>query len=101
MGLRSWWKGSASPAVKSIAPSIQITESSSSSSAGEIPGMNGAEEVRRLPTEVTVFEFGSAAASGDKVTIAGYCPVSDDIEPCRWEIIPATESDAPQFRVVF
>ncbi|KAG1368244.1 putative Allyl alcohol dehydrogenase-like protein [Cocos nucifera] len=62
--------------------------------------MNGAVEVRR-PLDVTVFEFGSAAASGDKVTLAGYCPVSDELEPCRWAIIPAAGSDAAQFRIVF
>ena len=48
-----------------------------------------------------MFEFGSVAASGDRMTLAGYCPVSEDLEPCRWEIIPASGSDAPQFRVVF
>ncbi|PPD89082.1 hypothetical protein GOBAR_DD14005 [Gossypium barbadense] len=63
-------------------------------------GMNGAVEVPR-PESVTVFEFGSVAATADKVTLAGYCPVSDDLEPCRWEILPANGSDAPQFRVVF
>ncbi|CDP12943.1 unnamed protein product [Coffea canephora] len=31
----------------------------------------------------------------------GFCPVSDELEPCRWEILPAQGSDAPQFRVVF
>ncbi|PPR96563.1 hypothetical protein GOBAR_AA24116 [Gossypium barbadense] len=62
--------------------------------------MSGAVEVPR-PESVTVFEFGSVAATADKVTLAGYCPVSDDLEPCRWEILPANGSDAPQFRVVF
>ncbi|CDP12954.1 unnamed protein product [Coffea canephora] len=66
--------------------------------------MNGAVEVRRRgppPADITVFEFGSVAASADKVTLAGFCPVSDELEPCRWEILPAQGSDAPQFRVVF
>ncbi|GMH22612.1 hypothetical protein Nepgr_024455 [Nepenthes gracilis] len=68
----------------------------------EIPAMNGAVEVPRPPpTDITVFEFGSVAASTDKVTLAGYCPVSDELEPCRWEILPARDSNAPQFRVVF
>ncbi|BAT73583.1 hypothetical protein VIGAN_01108400 [Vigna angularis var. angularis] len=26
---------------------------------------------------------------------------SEDLEPCRWEILPAIQSNAPQFRVVF
>ncbi|KAL6557581.1 hypothetical protein OROMI_017931 [Orobanche minor] len=71
--------------------------------AVEVPGMNGAVEVRRptVPVEISVFEFGSVAASTDKVTLAGYCPVSDELEPCRWEFFPASGSDAPQFRVVF
>ena len=68
--------------------------------AGEAIGMNGAVELRR-PLDATVFEFGSAAASGDKVTLARYCSVSDELEPCRWAVIPATGSDAPQFRIVF
>ncbi|KAI3892133.1 hypothetical protein MKW92_053119 [Papaver armeniacum] len=62
--------------------------------------MNGAMEVPR-PADVTVFEFGSAAVSADKVTLAGYCTVSEELEPCRWEILPGTTSEAPQFRVVF
>ncbi|CAO2819383.1 uncharacterized protein LOC130801455 [Amaranthus tricolor] len=73
------------------------------SKPGESPeGMNGAMEVKRPPpTDVTVFEFGSVGASADKVTLAGYCPVSDELEPCRWEIISTNDSTAPQFRVIF
>ncbi|KAG9148542.1 hypothetical protein Leryth_022185 [Lithospermum erythrorhizon] len=67
----------------------------------EAPGMNGAVEVRRPADDITIFEFGSVAASTDKVTLAGFCPVSDELEPCRWEILPASDSNAPQFRVVF
>uniref|UniRef100_A0A7C9CZW5 Uncharacterized protein n=1 Tax=Opuntia streptacantha TaxID=393608 RepID=A0A7C9CZW5_OPUST len=70
--------------------------------ATEVPGMNGAVEVpRRPPSDVAVFEFGSVANSADKVTVAGYCPVSDELEPCRWEILPSEGPDAPQFRIVF
>ncbi|PPS17677.1 hypothetical protein GOBAR_AA02900 [Gossypium barbadense] len=65
-----------------------------------VPGMNGAVEIPRSES-VTVFEFGSVAATADKVTLAGFCPVSDKLEPCRWEILSAKGSDAPQFRVVF
>lgn len=68
----------------------------------EAPGMNGPVEVLRPPNAtVSVFEFGSVVASNDKVTLAGYCPVSENFEPCRWEIIQATQSNAPQFRVFF
>ncbi|KAJ4884972.1 hypothetical protein Rs2_35065 [Raphanus sativus] len=64
-------------------------------SDGEI-GNSGTGDER-----TTVFEFASVATTGDRVTLAGYCPVSDDLEPCRWEILPADGKDAPQFRVVF
>ncbi|CAN1158590.1 hypothetical protein LINPERPRIM_LOCUS8710, partial [Linum perenne] len=50
---------------------------------------------------VTVFEFGTVGGSSDKVTLAGFCPVSEDLEPCRWKILPSTDSDAPLFWVVF
>ncbi|GAB4857763.1 hypothetical protein Ancab_015671 [Ancistrocladus abbreviatus] len=66
----------------------------------EVAGMNRAVEVPRPSTDITVFEFGSVAASTDKVTLAGYCPVSNELEPCHWEILPAKDSDAPQFRFV-
>ncbi|GJW45899.1 hypothetical protein Tco_0077545 [Tanacetum coccineum] len=107
MGILSWWKGSSSNNNKSNTSLKTTTDNSkamvSSEKLGEeIPGMNGAVEVSRPSApnvDVTVFEFGSVAASSDKVTLAGYCPVSDDLEPCRWEILPASGSDAPQFRV--
>jgi hypothetical protein len=91
MGILSWWKGSESKAEANSNPDPKPVE---------VPGMNGAVEVPR-PANVTVFEFGSVAASADKVTLAGYCPVSEELEPCRWEILSASGSDAPQFRVVF
>lgn len=93
MGLLSWWKGGDSkPETKPNNPDPK---------PAEVPGMNGAVEVPRPAAKVTVFEFGSVAASADKVTLAGYCPVSEELEPCRWEILSASGSDAPQFRVVF
>lgn len=98
MGLLSWFTGNPKP------KSQQSGSSKSNDSKYEIaaaPGMNGAVEVPRPAESVTVFEFGSIAASADKVTVAGYCPVSDDLEPCRWQILPASEAEAPQFRVVF
>ncbi|KAL5858769.1 hypothetical protein ACOSQ4_000065 [Xanthoceras sorbifolium] len=93
MGLISWFTGS------SKAKPQQSESAKTETSAA--PAMNGAVEVIRNPESVTVFEFGSVAASADKVTMAGYCPVSDDLEPCRWQILPSTDSGAPQFRVVF
>ncbi|XP_004512203.1 uncharacterized protein [Cicer arietinum] len=101
MGLLWWWKGKNSqPEPKS---SIENTKNGGGTvKATDAPGMNGAVEVQRPSnTTVSVFEFGSVATSIDKVTLAGYCPVSEDLEPCRWEILPAVESNAPQFRVVF
>ncbi|KMS97836.1 hypothetical protein BVRB_5g123300 [Beta vulgaris subsp. vulgaris] len=89
-----WWKRK-NPTADTKAPE-------KSKGGDSVEGMNGAMEVRRpAPTEVTVFEFGSIAASADKVTLAGYCPVSEELEPCRWEILPTADSNAPQFRVVF
>ncbi|KAM5573279.1 hypothetical protein ABKV19_013023 [Rosa sericea] len=93
MGLFFWRKGSDSKAETKPNPNPDPKPV-------EVPGMNGAVEVPR-PAKVTVFEFGSVAASADKVTLAGYCPVSEELEPCRWEILSASGSDAPQFRVVF
>ncbi|KAK4260279.1 hypothetical protein QN277_003419 [Acacia crassicarpa] len=100
MGLLSWWKGNKpNPQAKPIDNSNTVTTATKPT---EAPGMNGALEVPRPPNfSVSVFEFGSVAASSDKVTLAGYCPVSEELEPCRWEILPASASDAPQFRVVF
>ncbi|GAB4834675.1 hypothetical protein Ancab_032938 [Ancistrocladus abbreviatus] len=93
MGLL-WWKRKEEPE-----PKTQTTQRKPDSKPEvPVPGMNGAVEVPRPLTDVTVFEFGSVAASADKVTLAGYCPVSDELEPCRWEILPAKDSNAPQFR---
>ncbi|XP_020087626.1 uncharacterized protein LOC109709710 [Ananas comosus] len=109
MGMLSWWKGGPSsppPAPGAAAPNAPASgrggkPDGAPAAAEEVPGLHGAVEVPRRPADVTVFEFGSAAASGDRVTVAGYCPVSDDLEPCRWEILPAAGDDAPQFRIVF
>ena len=98
MGILSWWKGAKTPSSSS-----QSKPDPNTQHKPEVPGMNGAVEVTRpAPVSgITVFEFGSVANSTDKVTLAGYCPVSDDLEPCRWEILKATDSEAPQFRIVF
>ncbi|KAM3322226.1 hypothetical protein P3S67_003377 [Capsicum chacoense] len=108
MGIFSWFKGDKKETPKTTQKPDPKTQISSSANNPEVPGMNGAVEVTRSanpppppPSDITVFEFGSVAASVDKVTLAGYCPVSDELEPCRWEVLPATGSDAPQFRVVF
>lgn len=101
MGILSWWKGSDKQS-QSENSKPSPSPSPSPKPAAEVPGMNGAVEVPRPPpTNITVFEFGSVFASADKVTLVGYCPVSDDLEPCRWEILPASAPDAPQFRVAF
>ncbi|KAF5183355.1 Allyl alcohol dehydrogenase-like protein [Thalictrum thalictroides] len=98
MGILSWWKSK--PTKESNSTENKQNSDSKLEKSTEIPGLNGAMEVPR-PADVTVFEFGSAKASSDKVTVAGYCPVSEELEPCRWEILPATGSNPPQFRVVF
>ncbi|XP_073108435.1 uncharacterized protein [Elaeis guineensis] len=100
MGFLSWWRGKRGTAATGGAAAAVSNPEPSAPPTGNAAAMNGAVEVRR-PSDVTVFEFGSAMASGDGVTLAGYCPVSDELEPCRWEILPATGSVAPQFRVLF
>ncbi|XP_027914580.1 uncharacterized protein LOC114174039 [Vigna unguiculata] len=107
MGLL-WWRKGNKPQIQENSqpnPSSSILKSNAADTTkllAEATGMNGAVEVPRPPNAaVSIFEFGSVAASNDKVTLAGYCPVSEDFEPCRWEILPATQSNAPQFRVVF
>ncbi|EES19768.1 hypothetical protein BDA96_09G198100 [Sorghum bicolor] len=107
MGLFSWWRGGrrggGGPPDQqgqqaSAVPGVVGTEVAAS-------GTNGAVEVRRQrqrqAADATVFEFGSAAESGAALTLAGYCPVSDELEPCRWELVPAAGEGAPQFRIVF
>ncbi|KAM7258547.1 hypothetical protein ACFE04_014288 [Oxalis oulophora] len=104
MGLLSWFTGN--PKSQSESSTITTTKPNNETltvvdtQPPPAPGMNGAIEVPRAEN-ITVFEFGSVSATGDKVTLAGFCPVSDDLEPCRWQIQPASGSDAPQFRVVF
>ncbi|BBN15707.1 hypothetical protein MPTK1_7g00140 [Marchantia polymorpha subsp. ruderalis] len=52
-------------------------------------------------TQTSVFEFGSAGNIEDRVTLAGYCSVSDELEPCQWEILPSGGVEAPLFRIIF
>ena len=106
MGLFSWWSGGGrrgggppeQPGQQGAAGS-----GAGGSEAAAASGAQGAVEVwrQRQAADATVFEFGSAAESGAAVTLAGYCPVSDDLEPCRWELVPAAGEGAPQFRIVF
>ncbi|KQK05553.1 uncharacterized protein LOC100824986 [Brachypodium distachyon] len=101
MGLFSWWRG---PRRGSPEPSNQQPAKGEGGAATQVAaaGTHGAMEVRRQrQVDATVFEFGSAAESGAAVTLAGYCPVSDELEPCRWELVPAAGEGAPQFRIVF
>ena len=97
MGFLSWLKPSQKPTSETKKSDSQTD------SPPEIPGMNDVVEVKRQQTtlDVTIFEFGSVAASFDKVTLVGYCPVSDDLESCKWKILPASGSDAPQFRNIY
>ncbi|CAL0326243.1 unnamed protein product [Lupinus luteus] len=66
-------------------------------------GMNDDVEVPRPPNSerFSIFEFGLVAATNEKITLAGYCLVSEDLEPCCWEILPVVDSNYPQFCVVF
>ncbi|KAL6839235.1 hypothetical protein ACP4OV_030907 [Aristida adscensionis] len=98
MGLFSWWRGGGRRGGGQQAAGGSAPEAATAAAA---PGTQGAVEVRRGQAEATVFEFGSAAEAGAAVTLAGYCPVSDELEPCRWELVPAAGEGAPQFRIVF
>ncbi|XP_062231789.1 uncharacterized protein LOC133929162 [Phragmites australis] len=100
MGLFSWWRGGRRGGGGSTEPRDQQP---AAAEGAEAVAAHGAVEVRRRrqALDATVFEFGSAAESGAAVTLAGYCPVSDELEPCRWELVPAAGEGAPQFRIVF
>ncbi|GLU05456.1 hypothetical protein SLE2022_225570 [Rubroshorea leprosula] len=91
MGLFSWFRGSPKQQTQPVSKPTEST-----SNPKPVPGMNGAVEVP-IRGSVTVFEFGTAEAA----TMVGYCPVSEELEPCRWGILPASGSNAPQFRVIF
>ncbi|OEL25629.1 hypothetical protein BAE44_0013353 [Dichanthelium oligosanthes] len=105
MGLFSWWRGGrrggGPPEQRGQQAAAVAGAGASEAAASGAP--HGAVEVRRQrqAADATVFEFGSAAESGAALTLAGYCPVSDDLEPCRWELVPAAGEGAPQFRIVF
>ncbi|CAL4902408.1 unnamed protein product [Urochloa decumbens] len=107
MGLFSWWRGGGrrggGPPEQQGQQAAAVAGAGGADAAAAASGAHGAVEVRRQrqAADATVFEFGSAAESGAAVTLAGYCPVSDDLEPCRWELVPAAGEGAPQFRIVF
>ncbi|KAJ4824283.1 hypothetical protein Tsubulata_021983 [Turnera subulata] len=93
MGLLSWFRQSPKPESKPTPK--PLASSSSSSSSFDVPGMNGTVAVRRSSENVTMFDFGSVAASSDKVTLVSYYPFSDKFEPCRWELLPASNAKVP------
>ncbi|CAL4894273.1 unnamed protein product [Urochloa decumbens] len=107
MGLFSWWRGGGrrggGPSEQQGQQAAAVAGAGGADAAAAASGAHGAVEVRRQrqAADATVFEFGSAAESGAAVTLAGYCPVSDDLEPCRWELVSAAGEGAPQFRIVF
>ncbi|CAL5441557.1 unnamed protein product [Camellia sinensis] len=82
MGILSWWGGKKeAPSSSGSKPTQKpVPKDKPLPQQSEVPGMNGAVEVIR-----------SGAPP----------PVSDELEPCRWEILPASGDDAPQFRMVF
>ncbi|KAJ0983448.1 hypothetical protein J5N97_011703 [Dioscorea zingiberensis] len=90
MGLMSWLRLSRARTTKPSSPATPID-------AEPVLVTNGAVEVRR-PADMTVFEFGSG---GDGVTLAGYCLVSDELQPCKWALLNASGPEVPLFRVLF
>ncbi|KAH7299078.1 hypothetical protein KP509_25G071700 [Ceratopteris richardii] len=68
----------------------------------ETVSANTSSNIQKQPNvpDTSVFEFGSAGE--EHLTIAGYCPVSNDLEPCRWELMTApVDAESPLFRIVF
>ncbi|GAQ86957.1 hypothetical protein KFL_003230020 [Klebsormidium nitens] len=52
--------------------------------AGVLGGTKRKKKEKKLELTTSVFEFGSAG--GNKgLTLAGFCPISDEHEPCKWE----------------
>ncbi|TVU20048.1 hypothetical protein EJB05_36235, partial [Eragrostis curvula] len=100
MGLFSWWRGGRrGGSTEQRGQPTPAAAGAAAPEAAAASGAHGAVEVRRQASDATVFEFGSAAESGAALTLAGYCPVSDELEPCRWELVPAAGEGAPQFRI--
>lgn len=55
---------------------------------------------KKLELTTSVFEFGSAV--GNKgLTLAGFCPISDEHEPCKWEVIDDGGPEQPAIRIIF
>eukprot|EP00243_Klebsormidium_subtile_P004779 TRINITY_DN18933_c0_g1_i1.p2 TRINITY_DN18933_c0_g1~~TRINITY_DN18933_c0_g1_i1.p2 ORF type:complete len:128 (+),score=27.81 TRINITY_DN18933_c0_g1_i1:81-464(+) len=55
---------------------------------------------KKLELTTSVFEFGSAG--GNKgLTLAGFCPISDEHEPCKWEVIEDGGAEQPAIRIIF
>ncbi|KAJ7532535.1 hypothetical protein O6H91_13G008100 [Diphasiastrum complanatum] len=59
------------------------------------------EAANSVLTGVNIFEFGAARADEGEIMLAGYCPLSTELESCRWEILPSGTSQAPKFRIIF
>lgn len=87
MGLLSWLRLSSTKSSTQATPGYFET----------VPAMNGAVEVPR-PADLTVFEFGS---SRNGVSLAGYCQVSNELQPCKWELGTASGPEVPLFKVLF
>jgi hypothetical protein len=86
-------------ATPEAAPAPQPSKPALESSAVAAPPKQDINAA--LKAQTSVFEFGSAASGDDGVTLAGYCPVSDEMEPCRWETLPSGGNAAPKFRIIF
>ena len=106
MGLFGRWRSSKKTAEES--PATQDSQ--------PYPNPNSPASAPNAQAETSVFEFGSCTRYGDgggvkgaaKVegedagkTLAGFCPVSEHLEPCRWELLPSSSDNAPLFRILF
>ena len=92
-------------------------DNSATQSSNPNPNPNLNPENPSPQPETSVFEFGScaryggggqkgaSAKVGEEETagkiMAGFCPVSDHLEPCRWELLPSDSENSPLFRILF
>ncbi|KAJ7294401.1 hypothetical protein O6H91_03G050200 [Diphasiastrum complanatum] len=89
-------KQASSPPIKADGvPSIPAPK-------GDISKSSKVEGAPSFANETSCFEFGAGGSgSEDSIVLAGYCPVSDELEPCRWQILQPWSAQAPRFRILF
>jgi len=75
---------------------------SSSDEEDDVGATARPDEKKSKAASVSLFEFGSAKNSAVvDTTLAGYCPVGDNLDGCEWRPLKNNQPSAPQFRIVF